>query len=66
MMDLMLTDTRYYTLFYLRYQLLSALGLYFTGFADNATALLQESLSGTKHTSKQKILRIYGYASPCF
>jgi hypothetical protein len=52
MMDLMLTDSRYYTLFYLRYQLLSALNLFFTGFADQAIALLQESLSDTKHTSK--------------
>jgi hypothetical protein len=52
MMDLMMTDSRYYRLFYLRYQLLSALNLFFTGFADDATALLQASLSNTKHTSK--------------
>jgi hypothetical protein len=52
MMDLMLTDSRYYTLFCLRYQLLSALNLFFTGFADQAIALLQASLSNTKHTSK--------------
>lgn len=51
-MDLMMTDSRYYTLFYLRYQLLSALNLFFTGFAEDAIALLQESLSRTKHTSK--------------
>jgi hypothetical protein len=52
MMDLMMTDNRYYMLFYLRYQLLSALGLYFTGFAEGATELLQEALSGVKPTSK--------------
>ncbi|MEO7212912.1 hypothetical protein [Mucilaginibacter sp.] len=52
MMDLMLTDTPYYTLFYLRYQLLSALNLFYTGFADDAIALLQQSLSNTKHRSK--------------
>lgn len=52
MMDLMVTDSRYYALFYLRYQLLSALNLFFTGFADNAITLLQECLSSTKHTSK--------------
>lgn len=52
MMDLMMTDSRYYTLFYLRYQLLSALNLFFTGFAEDAIALLKESLSNTKHTSK--------------
>jgi hypothetical protein len=52
MMDLMMTDSRYYRLFYLRHQLLSALNLFFTGFADDAIALLQESLSSTKQTSK--------------
>jgi hypothetical protein len=52
MMDLMVTDSRYYTLFYLRHQLLSALNLFFTGFADHAISLLQESLLNTKHTSK--------------
>ena len=52
MMDLMVTDSRYYTLFYLRYQLLSALNLFFTGFAEDAISLLQESLSNTKHKSK--------------
>jgi len=52
MMDLMMVDSRYYALFYLRHQLLSALKLYFTGFADNAIMLLRESLSGIKHTSK--------------
>ncbi|MBD1363291.1 hypothetical protein IDJ77_05645 [Mucilaginibacter sp. ZT4R22] len=52
MMDLMLTDPAYYTLFYLRYQLLSALNLFYTGFADDAIALLQRSLSNTKHRYK--------------
>ncbi|QKJ30348.1 hypothetical protein HQ865_11455 [Mucilaginibacter mali] len=52
MMDLMLTDNRYHALFYLRYQLLSALDLFFTGFADDAIALLQVSLSRTKHVSR--------------
>ena len=52
MMDLMLSDSRYYALFYLRYQLLSALNLFFTGFAEDAIALLQESLSKTKNSSK--------------
>jgi hypothetical protein len=52
MMDLMLADSRYYSLFYLRYQLLYALNFFYTGFADNAIALLQESLSGFKPASK--------------
>lgn len=52
MMDLMVTDNRYYKLFYLRHQLLSALNLFFTGSAADAIALLQESLSNTKPTSK--------------
>jgi hypothetical protein len=52
MMDLMVTDSRYHTLFYLRHQLLSALNLFYTGFAEDAIALLQGSLSNTKHTSK--------------
>ncbi len=52
MMDLMLTDSRYYALFYLRHQLLAALNLFYTGFADKAIALLQQSLSKTKHRSK--------------
>ena len=52
MMDLMVTDSRYYALFYSRYQLLSALNLFFTGSAEAAIILLRESLSNTKHTSK--------------
>ncbi|WP_114936652.1 hypothetical protein [Mucilaginibacter endophyticus] len=52
MMDLMLTDSRYYTLFYLRYQLLSALNLFYTDFADDAITLLKKSLYNTKHKSK--------------
>ncbi|MCD0487177.1 hypothetical protein LPB86_02990 [Pedobacter sp. MC2016-14] len=52
MKDLMATDTRYHTLFYLRYQLLSALNLFFTGFAQEAIALLQKSLASVKQSSK--------------
>lgn len=52
MMDLMLTDSRYHTLFYLRYQLLSALNLFFTGFAEDAITILQKSLSNKKQASK--------------
>ncbi|MEN0056929.1 MAG: hypothetical protein AAGC65_24835 [Mucilaginibacter sp.] len=52
MMNLMQTDNRYYTLFYLRYQLLAALNLFFTGFADKAIPLLNESLSNTRQASK--------------
>jgi len=54
MKDLMVTDSRYDALFYLRYQLLSALKLFFTGFSENAIVLLQESLANKKHTSKQE------------
>jgi hypothetical protein len=52
MMDLMLTDGRYYEVFYLRHQLLAALNLFYTGFADDAIALLRESLANTKHRAK--------------
>lgn len=52
MMDLMATDSRYEKLFYLRHQLLSALNLFYTGFAEDAIALLQESLSRTRQSSK--------------
>jgi hypothetical protein len=52
MMDLMLADNRYYTLFFLRHQLLFALNLFFTGFAKDAIVLLQEALSSVKPTSK--------------
>jgi succinate dehydrogenase flavin-adding protein (antitoxin of CptAB toxin-antitoxin module) len=52
MMELMLADNRYYTLFYLRHQLLSALKLFFTGFAEKTIRLLQEALSGVKPTAK--------------
>jgi len=54
MMDLMSTDSRYHKLFYLRYQLLSALNLFFTGFAHDAIELLEESFSNTKHSSKEE------------
>ncbi|TFF38538.1 hypothetical protein [Mucilaginibacter psychrotolerans] len=52
MMDLTETDSRYYTLFYLRHQLLSALNLFYTGFADDAIARLQQALSNTKQKHK--------------
>ncbi|MDN3580787.1 hypothetical protein [Mucilaginibacter flavus] len=52
MMDLMLRDSRYHTVFYLRHQLLSALNLFFTGFADDAIALLHKSLSNSKQAHK--------------
>ena len=52
MMDLMMMDNRYYGLFYLRHQLLSALNLFFTGFADDAISLIQDSLSNVKHIHK--------------
>jgi len=52
MMDLMLTDSRYYAVFYLRHQLLAGLNLFFTGFAGDAIALLQESFGNTKHRGK--------------
>lgn len=51
-MDLMVTDNRYYTLFFLRHQLLSALNLFFTGFAGDAIVLFQKALAGVKPTSK--------------
>ena len=52
MMDLMVSDSRYYAVFYLRYQLLSALNLFYTGFPDDSIVLLQESLSKTKSSFK--------------
>lgn len=52
MMELMVTDSRYHTLFYLRYQLLSALNLFYTGLAQDAVALLQKSLSNIKQKHK--------------
>ncbi|WCT11993.1 hypothetical protein [Mucilaginibacter jinjuensis] len=52
MMGLMETDSRYYTLFYLRHQLLAGLNLFYTGFANEAIALLQKSLANAKHRSK--------------
>lgn len=52
MMALMETDGRYYTLFYLRYQLLAALNSFFTDRADDAVNLLKKSLSSTKHSTK--------------
>ena len=52
MMDLMMADSRYYALFYLRHQLLAALNLFFTGFANDAIALLQQTLANTKPRAK--------------
>ena len=52
MMNLMLTDNRYNKLFYLPHQLLSALNLFYTGFAHDAIALLQQSLANTKQAAK--------------
>jgi len=52
MRALMLTDTRYFANFHSRYQLLCALNLFYTGFAENAIALLRESLSNAKQTTK--------------
>lgn len=52
MKDLMATDNRYYSLFYLRHQLLLGLNQFFTGFADDAIASLQGSLSDKKQMSK--------------
>lgn len=56
MMGLMETDSRYYTVFYLRHQLLAGLNLFFTGFAKEAITLLQESLANTKHKGKPEDL----------
>jgi hypothetical protein len=56
MMDLMMTDSRYGELFYLRHQLLASLNLFYTGLADDAIALSQESLSHTNHRSKPEDL----------
>jgi len=52
MMNLMVSDSRYYALFHLRYELLSALNLYFTGSAADAIMRLQKALSGTKNKHK--------------
>jgi hypothetical protein len=52
MTNLMSADNRYYNLFYLRHQLLYALNIFFTGFAQDAILLLQKSLSGVKPTYK--------------
>lgn len=52
MIVLMETDQRYNAMFYLRYQLLYTLNLFFTGAADDAIKLLQESLSNGKTSSK--------------
>lgn len=52
MMGLMVKDSRYYAVFWLRHQLLTALNLFFSGRSENAIALLQASLSNLKQTHK--------------
>lgn len=52
MMDLMMTDSRYHALFYLRHQLLAALNLFFTNFAYEAISMVEESLVHAKPRSK--------------
>lgn len=52
MMELMRLDSRYYTVFNLRHQLLSALNLFFTGSADPAVALLRKAMTISKPSSK--------------
>lgn len=52
MKDLMSTDNRHDTLFNLRHSLITALNMFFTGTADKAISLLQESLSNKKQRSK--------------
>ncbi|WP_239495076.1 hypothetical protein [Pedobacter yulinensis] len=56
MMNLMMSDSRYHTVFQLRYYLLSALNRFFTGYADQATALLHEALAVSKPSSKPEDL----------
>jgi hypothetical protein len=52
MMDLMATDIRYSALFYMRYQLLCALNLYFTDQTPDAIALSQTSFKNKKPAFK--------------
>lgn len=54
MMELMLTDTRYYALFDLRYQLLYALNLFYTDLADDAIILLEKALLKPKSKAKSE------------
>ena len=56
MRRLMETDSQYATLFNLRYQLISALNLFYTGSAPDAISTLQGSLSGTRQGSKPEEL----------
>ncbi len=49
---LMEADAQYHSLFNLRYQLISALNLFFTGFSHDAIALLEGSLASTKKADK--------------
>jgi hypothetical protein len=52
MKELMLRDNRYNSLFHLKHQLLRGLNLFFTGSADKAITVVQESLSTKKQQSK--------------
>ena len=52
MIDLMATDALYSGLFLMRQQLLSALNLYFIGFAEDAIELLKTTLKNKKRSSK--------------
>ncbi|RZL08692.1 MAG: hypothetical protein EOO89_22330, partial [Pedobacter sp.] len=52
MKELMETDSRYSSVFYMRYQLLCALNLYFTDEAPEAIELLQTSLKHKKAVAK--------------
>jgi len=54
MMDLMVSDSRYFMVFYLRHQIISALNLFFTGASEAAIAILREELSKTKNSSKSE------------
>lgn len=54
MMELMSADDRYHKLFYLRYQLLSAHNLFFTGFVDDAVALAETSLASAEPKPRQE------------
>lgn len=52
MMALMETDSRYYSVFYLRHQLLAALTSFYSNAADDAIRLSHTALSKVKHMSK--------------
>lgn len=56
MTALMSIDSRYYTMFHSRYELLSALNLFYKGSAQEAIALLRDAVSAAKHTAKPEDL----------